>query len=501
MTDKKFDTIESGDFSRDRVSLALWLFVFLVPVLTIINAFILQKWGWGIMDDLQTLTSGKWIIDRAINYFKDLVSFGVFRPTYTIHAALFYTIFDNRPDLLYIVKALEICIVLILWGFWAYRITRKRVAVILVPAITLSFHYFYDTFFYLSSQEIIGLLFLAIAAHLFLSNLSPVLDGFSEKAIVTKIDMKKYFLAILFLIISFGAKETFTSCGIAFGLIYICLNLRLRKAGNFKLSFLGLGLIAVTLAYDFLLLKFVKGNYSSRYAINDLSAILVNINLWARKCLINHVPWLITACTIFFLFRKSSSKKDYSFRSSFGIWTAVSLYAIFLFILLPWYAAHHYAGPLGLFFALAIAILVADLIPALSLNCQIAVIIPALFFNQFVCQYALQRESNYQYDTYNLIYWFRDNPLFSQGKYDNFNFYCSVPEPAYSIPVLLNRKYGVKIKKIFYSLNPDEEVEGKKCDFYLFSPRFAAAKSANLKNWSIVFLSKNWIVYKRVAIP
>src|SRR3990167_7337927 len=138
---------------NDNVPAFLWLFAVLPPILTLLLSFILMQWSWGLMDDLQILSSGSTVLEKAREYFRATNTFGQLRPIWALHSGFLYSVFENNPRAFYIFRLFEICLVLTIWTTASYRITRKRVSLALVPAITLSFHYFYDALFYLSSQE------------------------------------------------------------------------------------------------------------------------------------------------------------------------------------------------------------------------------------------------------------------------------------------------------------------------------------------------------------
>jgi hypothetical protein len=164
---------------------------------------------------------------------------------------------------------------------------------------------------------------------------------------------------------------------------------------------------------------------------------------------------------------------------------------------MPWKTVTcQYATPFGLLFAFFIAVLISDYIPKLNIKLQVLIVICALIMNQLVCQYALARESTYQYDTNNLIKWMSMNSLFYQNKGD-FVVQCNADEPSSAIPSLINRKYHLRIKRFYYSNDPEQLIDGKKCDFYLYGSRFSGIEMSKLATWSIVFLSKNWIMYYR----
>ena len=91
----------------------------------------------------------------------------------------------------------------------------------------------------------------------------------------------------------------------------------------------------------------------------------------------------------------------------------VLLYSAYTLVTLPWNTTSYYAGPLGVFFGIPVAIFAAQLLPHTSISLQILVPIASLLFNMLVSQWALTRESLYHYDTHNLMAWVRGNQNFN----------------------------------------------------------------------------------------
>lgn len=478
------------------LSVVLWVFAILPPFLTIILSFILQKWDWGLMDDSSILSMGSGLVSRTWNYFVGLIAWGVFRPTFALHSGIFYTIFQNHPEWFYVFKAMEIYCILLIWGLVAYRITKETVSIFLLPTITLSFHYFYDTFFYLSSHEFLGLLFVGIALHFFLYNLET--DNIGPK----KFPWKKWYAGLFFLLCAFGAKEPFVSCGIALGASYLYLVWLYRKTADAK-AFLtaGLLLVIISVGYSFTLFKVIKSNYTSSYGSSTVK-IISNLYDWFKKDFANHLPWIIGTPIIMNQYRKKRNSRQsgelFTIKAKWGIFLGILFYLAFLFILLPWNATCYYAAPLGLFFAFIITVLISGCLCKLSLNWQVFVIIGALTINQLVCQYALNREAIYKYDTNNLMKWFSANTLFQGGKED-YCIQCNAMEASATLPSLMEREGNLKMKGFSWSTDPERMVNERKCEFYLYSPRFHGIDMAKLKGWSIVFLSRNWIMYRKLT--
>jgi len=82
----------------------------------------------------------------------------------------------------------------------------------------------------------------------------------------------------------------------------------------------------------------------------------------------------------------------------------------------------------------------------------------------------------------------------------NYTIQSNACEPAFAIPGLAKKKWpDIKREQISWSFNPQDPLEGKKYSLYLYSPRFGPVDPIKLKEWEIVFLSKNWVIYKKAA--
>lgn len=486
--------------SDEREQFGLWAIVAAVPLITLFFSFILGPWSWGLMDDYTILASGSGIAQRFASYFAGLGQWGVFRPAFVAHSAIFYSIFANSPKSFYIFRLLEISVVLIVWGACAYGITRRKISLVLLPAVALSFHYFYDGFFYLSSQEMIGLLFLGIAVRLFFDHVGPVLDV-DVQQMAGSLDRRKWFAGLFMLLCAFGAKETFISCGMAIGAAYLYLAWVRRKSSRAKTILLyAVVLMAVTILWAWLIFVFIKSNYTSGYSVTDMTKLGSNLQGWFKKDFLNHSPWLIATVFVFLMAGKNGDLgeiiRGFSLRLKWGVALGILLYGGFLSILLPWNTLSYYAAPLGLFWAFTVTTLISDGIPRIGPSQRTLLVVCALLMNQFICQYALARESTYQYDTANLMVWLKMNEASFDEKADLVA--TNAMEPAAAIPGLLNRIQGTHVRPFAWTTDPDRPLEeGRKGNYYLYSPRFYGIDLDKLKQWKIIFFSKNWVMYKR----
>lgn len=486
-----------GENKNDSNINIVWLMVVFSPILTILFSFIFSSWSWGLMDDLAILNSGNNFLERLATYSMGLCSWGVFRPTFVLHSAFAYTIFENIPKGFYIFKMFEVCLLLFVWGLVSYRITKKKISLLLLPAITLSFHYFYDVFFFLSTHEFLGLIFLGICLLFLLKDIDGELAS-SKRNIVT------FFLGILFLLCSFGAKETFVSCGMAAGISYLFLSIKSREKVclvNFLIK--GISLIAITVLYALALKLFIKSSYTSDYSFTNFVKIKMNLMVWFKKDFLNHLPWLLGAGMLFiFASRKEGSIKksfsNFSLIEKYGILLGIVLYVGFLLMLLPWNTVSYYAAPLGLFFAFIVTLLISDICSSLNIKLQYLIIVMALFLNQFVCQYALNRESSYQNDTVNLMLSIKSNPVFEKSVNDH-RIFTNAMEPGTAIPGLMNRQWGLNFHQFRYSSNTNDLLK-EDMRYYLYSPRFPKTDLSVFNSWEIMFFSKNWIMYRNPNI-
>jgi len=486
----------TSDKKRDNFIIFSWSLPVIAILLTLIYSFSFKPWSWGLMDDLQILSLKGNVFERAWSYFQGFLSFGEFKFIWALHCAIFYKIFENAPKLFYIFKLFEICLILFIWGLAVFRITRQKISIVLVSAITLSFHYFYDAFFYLSSHEYLGLFFVGLALHCLLNSLDPVLDF--EQTKEQGFRCLQWFFCLLFLFLSYGCKETFVACGIAFGLTLIALSWMKRKTVHFKpLFFAGIVLVLFTFSYAFILMTFVKSSHTSGYSFTNFPKIWGNVQAWFKKDFLNHFPWLIA--TILILWKnKASGKKMFEADMRFlvGLLLSVLLYVGFLLVLLPWNPIIYFATPLGLFFAFIITLLISQSLPPMGMRMNIFFVLCALTFNQVVFQYALARESTYQKDTIHLMEWIEHHEPF-QTKGSDISVFSNAMEAAFAIPGHINRKTDLDLEEFHWTTQPDLKQDGKRCQFYLYSPRFHGINVNALKGWEVVFVSKNWILYQR----
>lgn len=481
----------------DNSPTVLWCIPAAAPIVTLILVFYFGQWSWGLMDDLAVLSSGNTAWERFISYFKATLQFGQFKPFYALFTGVSYSIFEDAPANLYIIKALFAAFVLITWGTAAYRLTRRRVCFMLLPAITLSFHYFYDVFFYLSSHEIVGLFFLGCALNLFIFSLTKSI----QKGGIGGIHWAGYLAGMILLYCAFLSKEPFVSCGAAIGMSFVCGALIFRKLRK-PLFIMGALILFFSVGHALFLNLYIKKAYTSAYSLTDLSRITSNLYMWAKKDLLNHIPWIIAGLTVFLKTSAESSEAQQANTRNLKLWgviTGVALYLLYLGILLPWSTTVYYAAPFGIFFAFILTVSIADRIARMPPGYLSALVLMSLLMNLFVCQYALARESTYQYDTQNLMMWFNEQDFLVSSEYHRDHVLCNAMEASDAIPGLINRKWDRKMPYFQYTHNPEFLLHGHKQEYFLYSPRFSAVNLTIFQNgWRKEFISKNWTVFKRV---
>ena len=467
----------------------LWIFSSVVPLFTILLSFYLQDWYWGLMDDAGIIASGTNVFDRFNNYFYGLIAWGVFRPTFVLHSAIFYSWFEHVPVLMHVLKWAEAVLMLVIWGIAVNRICGHRFALPIFMAAALSFHYLYDTFFFISTHEVIGLLFLGLALNIFLTAVAQA-DPYWFSGLLSA--------GVLFLLIGFGAKEPLTSCGIAFGISFGLLGF--IDPLNRKRAF-GIGglIFVVSVVYIALLQVYIRGAYTGGYSFSNFSKLWGNFIAWSLKDFANHTPWVILVVVLGLALSRTGSRSNlvsaFTIRQKWGIFTGLLLYGGYLMILLPWSTTSYYAGPLGVFFAFPVSIFVAQVLPQTSTFMQVLVPIGSLILNMFVSQWALTRESLYHYDTQNLMAWVRGNSAFQSAAREKL-VYCNGMEAAGTIPGHLARDFSLQLPSFMHGGIQSDPTYSKAV--YVWSPRFGGAESDFPRGtWDTMFYSKFWQVYVR----
>jgi hypothetical protein len=464
----------------------LWVIPALLPLLLILFFYVLRPWSWGLMDDLTILSSGTGIAGRFMKYFIDLVNWGVFRPTFVAHSAVFYTTFEHAPGLFYVLKWFEIMLMLGIWAWVVAGIRRSWAAGVFFSAIALSFHFLYDQFFFLSTQETLGLLFLGLSVKVF----AGLLNASKRKSVLIPA-----MAGLFFLLCAFGAKETFVACGLAFGLALCVVGFGPGKDRRSLRA--GLSITIVAIAYGIMLKIFVSKGYTGGYSFTAVQLLLANFSGWMRKDLINHLPWVVATGGVFVMTGGQARWREFSSDERFGLVLGALCYVFFLGILLPWNTTTYYAGPFGVFFAFFVAILLSRRLEKLHLKMNVLLIVCACALNLFVCTYALNREATYQYDTQNLWQWVKGNDDF-QSAAKQALVACNAMEASVAIPGHADRWWALGLKS-FKHTPTIEAARLNGSQYFVYSPRFGALDASGLEGWGTEFYSKYWQVYQKEA--
>jgi hypothetical protein len=190
---------------------------------------------------------------------------------------------------------------LLVWSIAVRKISGNQLAALIFPAVALSFHYLYDTFFFISTHEVLGLLFWGLALNCYLTAMETE-PQFSF--VYTSI------AGLLFTTLAITTKEPMAAVGVALGLGFIVLYL-VNILISRRALIVGAPLFTGSLGYLVLLKFFIQpsGGHVSSYSLTNLSRILGNLTVWVNKNLLNHSPWLITVIVIGFALWGNMSKR------------------------------------------------------------------------------------------------------------------------------------------------------------------------------------------------
>lgn len=465
----------------------LWIFPIIVPLGTLLLSFYLQEWYWGLMDDASILGSGNNFTERLSYFYAMASGSGLLRPTYGLHSVVFYTLFENSPVLMHVLKWIEAILTLLLWGLAVQRVTGIANTLPIFCCIALSFHYFYDSYFFISTHDVLGLLFMGGALNMYLAALD------STKPINSVLQS---LLGVSLMFLGFGAKEPLVTCGIAFGLSFLALA-QMEAQVRARALYLGGSLLVISVLYGLTIKLIVQGGYTSSYSFTNFPRMLGNFGAWVNKNLYNHSPWLAIVFVLGLARAKTPAALQlffqFGFRQRWGMLLGFLLYGGYLLFLLPWNTTSYYAGPLGVFFAIPIAIFVAQILPQTSIVLQVFTPVAALLFNMLVSQWSLTRESLYHYDTQNLIAWIQGNPAFQAAARREL-VYCNAMEGGGAIPAHLGRDFGVSMPGFKYKGFGQSLVRSG--EVMVYTPRFGSSTDVFAPDvWDTMFYSKFWQVY------
>ena len=447
----------------------------------------LGGWSWGLMDDysLRVLSGGLW--ERIGHSLGSMVSFGVFRPVAAVHYAILYKVFENNPQGFYIFRWVECVASIGVWAYLSQRVTRSRFAVPLFLFVVLSFYKFYDAFFFLSIQEILGVLFFGIALLGSLNALEAKLEHGGP------VHWGWCVTAGISLVLAFGSKDLFCVTGIALGLGLLIVAFMARKKGLFGF---GATVLAAGAAYALMLKLFIVKGYSSSYEKIDLVAIGQNVQLWVQKDLLSHAPWIVlSVALLLFVPRKNS----WTVSRHWCFLTGALAYAGYLILLLPWSTWGHYAGPLGVFFAFTLTVLIADKLEDLNVPASLLIGVAAFVFALTVGGMALKFQSGYQADTANLMKWLSVNDVFAHDIESGAVVRGNAWEPCSAIVTGVSLAYGKKFPEFVFTANVGDVLKDIRTRYYLWNPFWGDQDLSRLGHmWTPMYVSEHWILFRRM---
>lgn len=466
----------------------LWWIPAVVTLSVILMEFTLGAWSWGLMDDhgMVEISGGTW--ERFTKLTKSLWGSGRFPFTSMLHHAVFYKFFADSPRLFFVFRWVEVILAVGLWGGLAARVTRKYLAASLVFAVTLGFTKFYDAFFFLSSQEIHGILFSGAAAWLFFEAIKSRLEG------EDKTRWRYAVCGLACLVLAFGSKEPFVAVGMALGVSVAGLGIFNRRLKG--ILALGPGLFFFSLGYAlFLKLVLMKG-YSARYGLTDWPKIWENIQVWFQQGFLQHVPWLVMAGMVL-VFGKKQEPAD--IKLFWGRLLGVLLYFGYLLMILPWSGWGHYVTPLGVFFAFLITVFMAGRLAALPPLFSGVLIAVSLGMNLILGGSAIRFHSDYQYDTANLARWLAENVVFERETELGFVSGGNAMEPCQTIVQHVEFAHGKQYKPFVYTPQVKEILRNPRMKYYLWKTDGGDQDLRRLGNmWSPVFVSRSWVLFRRM---
>ena len=459
-----------------------------VPLVTLLVAFLLGGWSWGLMDDVGFAAMQGSIWTRFVDLFQGQLGSGRFFPTAGFHWAVFYKIFASSPGAFFVFRFFEVVCALGVWAFLAYRVTGRRSAAPLFFAIVLSFSEVYHAFFYLSPPEIIGILFAGLAANAFFQTIRTAV---AEKGAVKKTSV---LLGMIFLVLAFGAKEPFIAMGLALGAGYMAFG---RSIGKNSFFYGGIALAAFALLWGVALKLFIMKGYSSDYGLTDIPKLLANLAMWGRTDFLYHLPWLVLAGI---LIAMSPPKGKQDPVRTWGLWLGGALYVFYLLLLLPWSVWGHYAVPVGFFFGFFMTVLIAERLETLPWPAWSLVVTGSLIFCAVVGGMALRFHSTYQRDTAQLVEWMAQDALFEHEVEGGAVVRCNASEPCETVPAKARILYGKNYKPFVFTAVVRDILSDPQTRYYLWGRTWGDQDLRRLGHdlWSPMFVSESWVMFRRM---
>ena len=467
-----------------------WLILAFVPLAVILVSFVLGGWSWGLMDDFGMLKQpGNWW-ERFTGFCQAWMASGYIRPTLALHSAVFYKVFASSQAAFYIFRWAECVLALGVWAFLAFRVTRSHFAAPLFVFAVLSFCQIYDAFFYLSTHEILGVLFFGFALLFFLNAFEQRLDNGGT------IRWGAMAAGIFFLLLTVGSKEPFLATMGAVGASSIIVSLLDRKKG---VLVFGVACLLVAAAYAVFLNNFFsRSEYTSVYVVTNFSAIGQNVLLWAQKDLLYHAPWILLA-VVLMVFQKGAVSRPWTRARLWVFLTGALAYAGYLLVLLPWAVWGYYVLPFGFFFAFVLAVLLAERVEALPLPSFAVLAAGSFVFVLVVSATVLKFHSTYQYDTANLMKWMATNALFEHELESGAVVRGNAIEPCNAIVSQVNALYGKGYKDFIFTPTVGAILGDAKTRYYLWGRNWGDQDLSRLGiMWTPMFVSEHWVLFRRM---
>lgn len=467
----------------------LWWIPAIIPLAIIYYNFITSYWTWGLMDDYRMILYPGDVWGRFNTMYQSLSAQGRFFPTFILHLAFFYKVFVNNPLAFFFFRFIEVLMALGIWAYLAYKVTGQKLAFPLFLAVTMPFIRFFDAFYFLSTQEILGVLFSGAAAICFWNGI--------QKEIKEKAGVKFWPLVagVIFLLLAYTSKEPFVSFGVALGLTFIGVWLKDRQLK--KVLVLGVLLLLFSIAYAACLKIFVAKAYTASYSVGS-EQLFKNISIWFRFIFKEHLPWLIIM--LGFVVIPVAQKQKFSIVRFSGILLGFFSYVCYLGIILPWNASGHYVMPFAPFFAFMVTVVIAPKMSVLKPIFIGILIVFSSLLNLHVGGKAIYQHTIEQYDKGNLLIWMAQNSIFqheviTQGK----TVRCNVQEPCSALISLSKTLYDVSFPAFKISPKISEILRDANTRYYIWQ---TSAGDQDLRRlapmWTPVFVSKSWIVFRRM---
>jgi hypothetical protein len=483
-----FMAVDDSGFIKKGSINYLWWIPALVSLAMVLATFLLGGWFWGVMDDIKYRAISGSVWQETVRWFGIYLKIGRLMPTTALHMAFFYKLFSNNPTAFFIFRWVEVVATLGIWSIFVAKASGRKWAAGLFFAITLGFYKFYESFFFLSITEVIALFFAGLGVLFFFQGIKSALEHGG------KIRKRNIIFSLLALLAALGAKETFFILVLAMGVSAMAVSI--RKAQLKNVFWLGAGFLIFSIAYALVLKFCVVRDYSAQYGVFDLNTIFSNIMTWVVKDLPCHLPWILA---VVILMARGKWPKFPALSQRFGVIFSILLYVGYVLVLLPWKTWGHYVIPLGLFFALMIALLITDHLESLGRKLWWALFAAILFFNIITASSVLRWHYSYQRDTQNLVEWLARNVIFEHDISSGALVRGNAMEACDAIPGMVRFLYGKQYASFIATSSVREILQDPLTRYFLFD-RFGGDQDLRRLGdmWTPVFLSDHWIMFRRM---